>query len=82
MIPFTPRAGSLPELVLPARLYQPGDRVEVRVDYLDRRDLVEGQRDLSHCKINEPRCGVTMAPAADPKDACYQRLTWTVDYLL
>jgi hypothetical protein len=83
MIPFTPRAGSLPELVLPARLYQPGDRVEVRVDYLDRRDLVEGQRDLSHCKINEPRCGVMMMPPpADPKDVCYQRLTWTVDYLL
>jgi hypothetical protein len=76
-IPFTVRAGSFAELLLPARLYQPGDRVEVRVEYLDRRDLVDA-RDLG-CKDSEPRCGVK---AGGPTGTCWQRITWTVDYLL
>ena len=71
---FRVRAGSFRELTLPARLYQPGDRVEVRVEYLDRRDLVQA-RDLSRCKPNEPQCELV----ANSK--CFQRITWTVDYL-
>jgi hypothetical protein len=71
---FQVRAGSFPELVLPARLYQPGDRVEVRVEYLDRLDLIQA-RDLSHCKPNEPHCELVAG------SKCYQRITWTVIYL-
>jgi hypothetical protein len=55
---FQVRAGSLQELVLPARLYQPDDRVQVRVEYLDRRDLLK-PRDL-HCEPDGSRCEVAM----------------------
>ncbi len=62
---------------IPAREYQPGDRIEVRVEYWDRLDLADPQaRDFAtRCKPDDPVCELV------PGSGCHQWITWTVEYL-
>jgi hypothetical protein len=59
--------------VIPAREFQPGDEVEVRVEYRDRLDLKTPRP--SHCMEDDPLC------EAKAGSGCTQRVTWTVVYL-
>ena len=62
---------------IPAREYQPGDQIEVRVEYWDRLDVEDPQaRDFAaRCNPDDPVCELV------PSSGCYQWITWTVEYL-
>ena len=65
------------DFTIPAREYQPGDRIDVRVEYWDRLDLENPDaRDVQNrCDQQAPTCEVV------PGSGCYQWITWTVEYL-
>jgi hypothetical protein len=73
--PFLPVVGNFRELVLPARAFNPGDRIEVRLEYFDRFDLATKPRANPQCTDKDPLCQL------QPESGCYQRVTWTVNYL-
>ena len=65
------------DFTVPAHEYQPGDRIDVRVEYWDRLDLADPTaRDVgSHCDPEAATCELI------PGSKCYQWITWTVEYL-
>jgi hypothetical protein len=60
---------------IPAREYQPRDRIDVRVEYFDRRDLEDPQARgvSSRCRPEDRVCELS--------PGCFQWITWTVEYL-
>jgi hypothetical protein len=69
--------GNLPMLTLRAFAFRPGDRVQVRVEYRDRVNVIDpNARDFSVCDPDVLMCALrATAPT------CYQWITWTVEYL-
>jgi hypothetical protein len=65
------------EHFIPARQYQPGDRIQVRVQYWDRLGLTDpAARSLGHCQAGQAVCAINK-----PGSTCYQWVTWEVEYL-
>jgi hypothetical protein len=65
------------DFTIPAREYQPGDRIDVRVEYWDRLDLEnpDARNVQNRCDPEAPTCEIV------PGSGCYQWITWTVEYL-
>ena len=65
------------DFTVAAREYQPGDQIEVRVEYWDRLDLENPDaRDFrTRCNPDDPVCELV------PGSGCYQWITWSVEYL-
>lgn len=71
---FVSYVGNFRELTIAARRFGLGDRIEVRVQYLDRLDLsMPKARNFEHCQPGDTFCELV------PKSGCYHWITWTVD---